>query len=60
MDIAAMSIDMSLTKVQSSVGVAMMKEMMNMQQVEANAIEQLLQTSAAPAPSFGHALDILA
>ncbi|MCI8649954.1 MAG: putative motility protein [Anaerotruncus sp.] len=60
MDIAAMSIDMSLAKTQNAVGIAMTKKAMDLQQTEAAAMVEMLASVPTASPSFGHSLDILA
>ncbi len=62
MDIAAWSTQYSMAQTQQAVEIAMLKKTMETQEAQALALVENLQTAtaAAPAPSFGHQLDILA
>lgn len=55
--VGAASIGMSLSKVQQSVSVTMLKKVMDTQEASA---QMLLEGMAAAAPSFGHILDTYA
>lgn len=55
--ISAASVDWNMAKTQQAVGVAMVKKVMDQQEIEANAIIQQMQQIT---PSSGHQLDIMA
>lgn len=54
--ISSASIDWNLAQTQQAVGIAMTKEVMNQQELQASAVIQQMQQLS---PSFGHQLDIL-
>lgn len=55
--ISSASIDWSMAKTQQAVGVAMVKKVMDQQEIQGNAIIQQMQQVTS---SFGHQLDIMA
>lgn len=57
MDIAAMSVSMSMASVQQAASVAMAKKVMDMQE---NTSAALIQQMQASTPSFGQRLDVRA
>lgn len=57
MDIAAMSINMSLASVQQAAGIAMAKKVMDLQE---NTSAALIQQMQASTPSFGQRMDLRA
>lgn len=62
MDIAAWSTSFSMAQTQQAVEITMLKKVMEMQETQAQALVENLQAvtvAAAPAPSFGHRLDML-
>lgn len=56
MDIAAMSIDMSLARVQQAASVSVAKNAMDIQETAAQDLLKMMES----VPSFGHTLDIRA
>ncbi|WP_435367802.1 YjfB family protein [Priestia koreensis] len=59
MDIAALSVNMHQTSLQQDVSIALMKKTMNIAQVNAQAMNQLLmQAAPAPHPTSGHHIDV--
>lgn len=57
MDIAAMSMNMSMSSVQQAASLAMVKKTMDLQETTSAALIQQMQTSV---PSFGQRLDVRA
>lgn len=55
MDIAAMSMQMSLSQVQTNVGLAMVNKAMDTTEAQANGLLEMIEQAT---PSFGHTLDI--
>lgn len=58
MDIAALSVISSQSKVQQTVGIAMMKKSMDMASQQSSAVQQMISASPLLDPNLGQNIDI--
>lgn len=60
MDIAAMSMNMSVAKVQLSAGISVAKKVMDQQEVQAAGLIDMMEGAAAQLPPSDHIIDVKA